>query len=52
MTEASRLFASLAALAVLVFVVTDAVGMAITPAPLKTIATVVAHAHPPSQFAK
>jgi hypothetical protein len=43
-----RFLISLAAAAVLTFVGTEALGAAVTPAPLKIIATVVAHAHPVS----
>ncbi|HTC30046.1 MAG TPA: hypothetical protein VK702_04920 [Candidatus Acidoferrum sp.] len=43
-----RFLISLAAAAVLTFVGTEALGAAITPAPLKIIATVVAHPHPVS----
>jgi hypothetical protein len=45
-----RLVVSLVAAAVLVYAGTDALGAAIYPAPLKIIATVVAHAHADTRF--
>ena len=44
----ARLLVSLAAAAVVALAGTAALGAAIAPAPLKIIATVVAHAHPVS----
>jgi len=44
----ARFLVSLATAALVVFAGTEAFGAAIAPAPLKIIATVVAHAHPVS----
>ncbi|HTV92378.1 MAG TPA: hypothetical protein VMG98_06645 [Verrucomicrobiae bacterium] len=41
-----RFLVSLAAAAVVTFAGTEALGAAISPAPLKVIATVVVHPHP------
>jgi hypothetical protein len=43
-----RFLVSLAAAALVTFAGTEALGAAIAPAPLKIIATVVAHPHPVS----
>jgi hypothetical protein len=45
-----RLLVSLVAAAALVYAGTEALGAAIYPAPLKIIATVVAHAHPDTRY--
>jgi hypothetical protein len=45
-----RFLVSLVAAAVVVYAGTEALGAAISPAPLKIIATVVAHAHSDSQY--
>jgi hypothetical protein len=45
-----RLALSLVAAAVLVYAGTDAFGAAISPPPLKIIATVIAHPHPDTRY--
>ena len=45
-----RFVVSLLAAAVVVYAGTEALGAAISPAPLKIIATVVAHAHPDTRY--
>ena len=45
-----RLLVSLIAAVAVVYTGTETLGTAIYPAPLKIIATVVAHAHPDTRF--
>lgn len=45
-----RLLVSFLAAAALVYAGTETLGAAIYPAPLKIIATVVAHAHPDTRY--